>query len=329
MKIAVIGSGAWGTALALHFCKEHDTVLLTKNQATASKLLYDRENRKYLPHQIFPPQLKVTSLTDKNSLDEISIAIIATPTAAIRETLNQLKKLENLPYLLASKGFEKESCLLPHQVASEVHPHNRHVGLFAGPTFANELATGLPSALCISTKNLEWGKVMAKALSNNVLRIYANDDPIGVGVGSAVKNVIAIACGFSDGIYAGSNARAALITRGLAEMIRLALALGGKDKTLRGLGGLGDLILTCTGDLSRNRHVGFKLAQGENLSTILCELGHVAEGINTLQWVLKIAKQYQVDMPISQTIQAVINGQIKAQDTVDLLMNRLPKLEES
>lgn len=329
MKIAVIGSGAWGTALALHFCKEHDTVLLTRNQASARKLLYDRENKQYLPHQAFPPQLKVTSLTDKHSLDEVSIAIIATPTAAIRETLSQLKKLENLPYLLASKGFEKESCLLPHQVASEVYPHNRHVGLFAGPTFANELATGLPSALCISTENLEWGKAVAKALSNNVLRIYANDDPIGVGVGGAVKNVIAIACGFSDGIHAGSNARAALITRGLAEMTRLALALGGKDKTLRGLGGLGDLILTCTGDSSRNRQVGFKLAQGENLSAILCELGHVAEGINTLQWVLKIAKQYQVDMPISQTLQAVVNGKIKAKDTVDLLMRRLPKVEES
>ncbi|QRN41250.1 MAG: NAD(P)H-dependent glycerol-3-phosphate dehydrogenase [Neisseriaceae bacterium] len=327
MRIIIIGNGSWGTALAIHFSRTHNTSLLTRNCKDAQKLNQDRENKKYLTNYHFPDSLTIDFIENIDCLSPYDLVIIATPMIAVRATLESLPVLKSTPILVASKGFEKGTGLLPHQVVADIYPNNKSIGLLSGPTFAQELASGLPSAICLSTDNLIWGKDITKMLNNSTMRIYLNDDPIGVGVGGAVKNIIAVASGFSDGKHVGNNARAALITRGLAEMTRLANSLGAKEDTMRGLGTLGDLILTCTGNLSRNRQVGLKLAEGKNLQEILQELEHVAEGINTLPEVLAIAKKNNVEMPITEMLSNLLTGKISVDDVVETIMRRSPKIE--
>ena len=255
--------------------------------------------------------------------------LVVTPTAGLRPVLeNWIVPFANkTPVLAACKGFEQNTGLLPHQVLQEMLPENDCVGLLSGPSFAQEVAQGLPCAVCLASNNIDWAENLSIKLNNNTLRLYFNSDPIGVAVGAAVKNVMAIATGVADGINYGMNARAALLTRGLAEMTRLSVALGGQEKTMMGLAGMGDLILTCTGSLSRNRQVGLKLAEGKSLPQILQELGHVAEGVNTVGEVVRMAEKYQVDMPITRVLFDLLQGKVDANVAVERLMLREPTFE--
>ena len=225
------------------------------------------------------------------------------------------------------KGFEAETSLLPHQVAEHVLPAEFHRGVLSGPSFALEVARGLPTALVLASDDESFAQRAAQALHHSRLRIYASNDVIGVEIGGAVKNVMAIAAGVSDGMSLGNNARAALITRGLAEISRLGLKLGGRAETLGGLSGAGDLILTCTGDLSRNRRVGFLLAQGQSLDEILVQLGHVAEGVYAVREVHELAHRLEVDMPICEAVYRVLYDHVPAHEMVANLLNRTTSLE--
>ncbi len=328
MNIAVLGAGAWGTALAIHFARQHPVQLWTHNSAHAAQLTQSHQNQRYLPDYPFPPQLTVTAELQA-ALNQAELIIIATPVAGLRSTLEAIKARhgQDIPILAACKGFETESGLLPHQVMAAVLPDNNRCGLLSGPSFAQELAQQLPCAVCLAGSHTQWLQAVITALNTPVMRLYANQDVIGVAVGGAVKNVMAIATGLSDGLHCGLNARAALMTRGLAEINRLAQALGAEETTLMGLAGMGDLILTCTGNLSRNRQVGLKLAEGKALPDILTELGHVAEGVYTITEAHKMAQRLQIELPITAMLYRLIQGEISAHQVVDALMMRSPKFE--
>lgn len=326
MHICVMGAGAWGTALAIHFAHHgHEVLLWTHNGEHADALARERENHRYLPGFAFPQALSVAATLPLNT----DLVMIATPVAGLRESAQRLQAagLGHIPLLAACKGFEQGSGLLPQQVLAAVLPENPCLGLLSGPSFAQELAQQLPCAVTLASAQLPWVKTLAAHLNNQVLRLYANQDVVGVAVGGAVKNVMAIATGIADGLGCGMNARAALMTRGLAEISRLALALGGEAATLMGLAGMGDLILTCTGSLSRNRRVGLLLAEGKNLQQILTELGHVAEGVYTIEEAQRQARQLGVDMPVVQILYDLIHGKIDVHTVADALMERRPRIE--
>ena len=254
--------------------------------------------------------------------------LLAVPIAALRATLRQIAaKSQPVPVIWACKGFEAETSQLPHQVIAETLPQDFPRGVLSGPSFALEVARGLPTALTLASNDGEFSKQAAQALHHARLRIYSSTDVVGVEVGGAVKNVLAIAAGIADGMGFGHNARAALITRGLAEMSRLGLKMGGQAETLGGLSGAGDLILTCTGDLSRNRQVGIMLAQKHSLPNILQQLGHVAEGVYTAREVHKLAQRLAVDMPICTAVYRVLHEQMSAASAVENLLSRSPNSE--
>lgn len=328
MNIAIIGAGAWGTALAIHFARQqHNVTLYTNEQEHAQAMRQTQSNTRYLPSFRLPENLCTALLAD--GIANTDLILLVTPTAALRSVLQNTltSQCPNTPILAACKGFERNTGLLPYQILTDVLPNNPHLGVLSGPSFAQELAQGLPCAVCIAGENHTWINSISGSLNTSTMRLYANYDPIGVGVGGAVKNVMAIATGVVDGMEYGLNARAALITRGLAEMTRLAICLGAKEATMMGLAGMGDLILTCTGSLSRNRQVGLKLAEGKALAQILQELGHVAEGVNTVDEVVLSAQKHQVDMPITHILKQLLDGQIQAAQAVQTLMLREPKAE--
>ncbi|WP_066567830.1 NAD(P)H-dependent glycerol-3-phosphate dehydrogenase [Snodgrassella sp. CFCC 13594] len=325
MKICVMGAGAWGSALAIHFSLHgHVVSLWTHNAEHAQALSQDGENQRYLPGFSFPPTLRIDT-----QLNDAELVIIATPVAALRQSAERLQAagLGEVPVLAACKGFEQKSGLLPHQVLTEVLRQNVSVGVLSGPSFAQELAQQLPCAVTLASDHLAWIKTMAQTLNTSVMRLYANHDVVGAAVGGAVKNVLAIATGIADGLHCGLNARAALMTRGLAEITRLATALGGDVTTMMGLAGMGDLILTCTGALSRNRQVGLMLAEGKNLQQILNELGHVAEGVYTVNEAHQLAQHLGVEMPITEILFQLIHDNIAVAEVADALMERAPKVE--
>lgn len=328
MQISVFGAGAWGTALAIHFARHgHKVLLYTRRADEAATLNTERVNRRYLDGFVLPETLTVSA--DLNEAAATELAIIATPVSGLRPTLAALRQAKGaqVPVLAACKGFEAVSGLLPHEVIQDELPGLEHFGLLSGPSFAQELAQGLPCAVCLASPAQEWIGALSGSLNTPVMRLYAQTDVIGVGVGGAVKNVMAIATGIADGLNCGLNARAALMTRGLAEIGRLAQALGANAATLMGLAGMGDLILTCTGALSRNRTVGLKLATGKPLSEILSELGHVAEGVNTVREVVVQARRLEVDMPITETVADLFDNRFGVNDAVHQLMTREPKFE--
>lgn len=328
MKIAVIGAGAWGTALAIHFARHnHDVTLYARTEDDAAAIRSAGENTQFFPGFPLPTALQVMAMN--SNLSQAELILLVTPTAALRPVVQEWVRphAAATPVLAACKGFEQGTGLLPHQVLRELLPKNPCLGLLSGPSFAQELAKGLPCAVCLASENQAWITELAAALNSSVLRLYANNDPVGVAVGGAVKNVMAIATGVTDGLEYGLNARAALMTRGLAEITRLATALGAQPATMMGLAGMGDLILTCTGALSRNRQVGLKLAEGKPLTQILDELGHVAEGVNTVGEVVRMAQDYQVEMPITAVLYQLLQGQITAATAVESLMLREPKVE--
>lgn len=324
MKLAVFGAGAWGTALAMTFAVRHQVTLWTWLAAHAEAMAAARENTEFLPGYRLPDGLAVTS--DRSvALDGAVLAIIATPMAGLRQTAKLIAPT-GVPFLWVCKGLEAGTGLLPHQVVAQAAP-GATCGALTGPSFADEVARGLPTAITLASRDVGFARSMAEALHTPRLRLYVNDDVIGAEVGGAVKNVLAIATGICDGLGLGLNARAALMTRGLAEITRFGVALGARRETFMGLAGLGDLILTCTGDLSRNRRVGLALASGRPLETIQRELGHVAEGVMTTHEVTRKAAELGVEMPITEAIRAVLDGEIRAVDAVDRLMGRDTKFE--
>jgi glycerol-3-phosphate dehydrogenase (NAD(P)+) len=323
MKIAVVGAGAWGTALALAFASRHEVRLWTWQAAHADAMNAARENVEFLPGYALPPAMAVTADMAAATAGA-DLALVATPMAGLRNTVGALPA--GLPFLWVCKGLEAGTGLLPHQVVEHAGSQ-ADCGALTGPSFAEEVAKGLPTAVTLASRNLGFAREMAEHLHTPRLRIYANDDIVGAEVGGAVKNVLAIATGLCDGLGLGLNARAALMTRGLAEITRFGAAMGARRETFMGLAGLGDLILTCTGDLSRNRRVGLALSSGRPVDVILRELGHVAEGVMTSREVLRRATELGVDMPITEAICAVLDGRIKAVETVERLMARDTKIE--
>ena len=327
MKISLLGAGAWGTALAIAFSGKHEITLWSREEDVAADLLSLRENRRFFPGYRLPDAVAVT--TDfAAAVAGADLLVVATPIAGLRPTLERLVAISaRVPLLWVCKGFEAGSGKLPHQVVEEVFGEPPSCGAFSGPSFAEEVAAGQPTAVALASRDAAFAREIARQLHAPRLRVYANDDLVGVEVGGAVKNVLAIATGACDGLGLGLNSRAALITRGLAEIARLGQALGAQRETFMGLAGMGDLILTCTGDLSRNRRVGLGLAEGKPLAQILEELGHVAEGVYTAREVARLASELDVDMPISAAVAAVLDGQYSAAAAVDQLMRRDPKEE--
>ncbi len=335
MNITVIGAGAWGTALAISLSDHHQVTLWARDAAQIETLRATRCNQRYLPHSTLPDSLEL-SADFPVALAHADLAIIAVPTGALRVTLQRFAQLPQRPtgesgaklgVVWLCKGFEAETSLLPHQVAAETLPPEYSYGVLSGPSFAQEVARGLPTALTLASVDEAFAQRTAQALHHAHLRIYASSDVIGVEVGGAVKNVMAIAAGICDGLKLGYNARAALLTRGLAEIARLGLKLGGRPETLSGLSGTGDLILTCTGDLSRNRQVGLLLVQQHDLPEILQRLGHVAEGVYTVREVHRLAQRLDVAMPICEAVYRVLYEQIPVAEAIAELLNRTPSLE--
>ncbi|EEZ75865.1 glycerol-3-phosphate dehydrogenase [NAD(P)+] [Neisseria lactamica ATCC 23970] len=329
MKITVIGAGSWGTALALHFSQHGNRVSLwTRNADQVRQMQEERENKRGLPGFPFPETLEVCAdLAD--ALKDSGLVLIVTSVAGLRSSAELLKQYGagHFPVLAACKGFEQDTGLLTFQVLKEVLPDNKKIGVLSGPSFAQELAKQLPCAVVLASENQEWVEELVPRLNTSVMRLYGSTDVIGVAVGGAVKNVMAIATGLSDGLEYGLNARAALVTRGLAEITRLASAMGAQPKTMMGLAGIGDLILTCTGALSRNRRVGLGLAEGKELHQVLVEIGHVSEGVSTIEEVFNTACKYQIDMPITQTLLQLIRKEMTPQQVVERLMERSARFE--
>lgn len=327
MKIAVLGAGAWGTALAIAFARRHEVTLWARDAAQAEAMRSTRENARYLPGCPLPATLRIEAdFAAAAGASELNV--IATPLAGLRETLHLLRAIAPAtPVIWVCKGLEAGSQMLPHQIVAEELGEGVPCGALTGPSFAEEVAQGLPTAITLAAADGAFAESMAQALHNSRLRVYANHDVIGAEVGGAVKNVMAIATGICDGMGFGLNARAALITRGLAEITRLGLALGGKRETFMGLAGMGDLILTCTGDLSRNRRVGLALAKGLPLERILRELGHTAEGVSSAREVAVLAGRLGIDMPITQAVGSVLYEGLPASQAVEQLLGRDPKLE--
>jgi len=329
MKICVLGAGAWGTALAINAADRHAVSLWARDAAQVAAMRAGGQNRRYLPDVALPASL---SLCDGPVLDaarQADLVIVATPMAALRGQLHALRDLR-VPVAWLCKGVEtgagERPGLLPHEVQAEVAP-DLPAGALSGPSFAQEVARGQPTALVAASAHAEVRDALVTAFHGERLRVYANDDLVGVEVGGAVKNVLAIATGLADGLALGLNARAALITRGLAEMTRFGLALGARADTFMGLSGLGDLVLTATGDLSRNRKVGLLLAQGMTLAQAVDSLGHVAEGVYCARTVLQRARQGGVEMPIAECVVGLLDSRLRPADAVAELMGREPGVE--
>lgn len=333
MKLLVVGAGAWGTALALQACQRHDVTLWARDAALIQSMQQQGENQRYLPCRALPSALHLSHAPFNDALLHVDLTVLAVPMASLRSVLQALAPLQKQqPLAWLCKGFEavqpssQAVGLLAHEVQAEVAP-GMLAGVLSGPSFAQEVAGGLPAALVAASAHASVRDTLLQAFHGGNFRIYANQDVVGVEVGGAVKNVMAIATGLCDGMQLGMNARAALITRGLAEMTRLGVAMGARADTFMGLSGLGDLVLTATGDLSRNRQVGMALAQGQSLDAVLQSLGHVAEGVYSAQTVVARAAQLGVDMPIAQAVVAVLQGQTSAQQAVAALMGRGAKGE--
>ncbi len=321
MKVAILGAGAWGTAMAVAAAQRHDTRLWVRDPVQAAAMAARRRNALYLPEVELPAKLALGAELDAAlAHGEGGLTIIATPMAALRGLLRALPSGRGVLWLC--KGFEAGSGALGHEIARQLRP-GAPCGVLSGPSFAQEVARGQPTALVAASEDAALRDAAVAVFHGDVLRVYTSADVVGVEVGGAVKNVMAIATGILDGLPgAGLNARAALITRGLAEMTRLGLALGAQAETFMGLSGLGDLVLTATGDLSRNRRVGLLLAAGQTLAQALQSLGHVAEGVASAPVVLARARALGVEMPITEAVVEVLQGRLTPPEAMRRLMAR-------
>ncbi len=337
LPLTVLGAGAWGSALAVHAVARNDVLLWARDPELVRHLRRRGENTRYLPGVELPESL--------NLADDLELAlrhaagglvVLAVPVAGLRDMAQALRALWSsasatapAPVLILAKGFEQGSALLPHEVVGQVFDGwgaAPALGVLSGPSFALEVARAMPVAL-VAAGTQAVVDTAVRALHGGSMRVYASDDAVGVAVGGAVKNVQAIACGVCDGLQQGANARAALITRGLAEMARLGVALGARLETFMGLSGIGDLVLTCTGELSRNRRVGLQLAAGKDLQAVVRELGHVAEGVYTARTVLELARQHGLQMPITEQVCELLDRRVDPQGAVAALLAREPRAE--
>ena len=331
LKICVLGAGAWGTSLAIHLAKLHTTKLWARNSGHASGMKKSQSNPLYLGDFKFPVLLEIEDDL-RLALSDVDLVVCAVPTSGFRQILKSINEInQSTPVIWANKGLEKSSAKLPHEIALEElgdpDINNRHWGVISGPSFAAELVRSLPTALTLAATSKKTAILAANIFHHHNMRVYTSDDVAGVSVGGALKNVIAIAAGISDGMGFGNNARAALITRGLAEISRFGAYLGSKQDTFSGLAGSGDLVLTCTGEYSRNREVGIQLAKGESLETILNSLGHVAEGVYTATEVIRRIGKENIEMPITSEVNNVIQFKKSPKDAVLDLLGRSIKSE--
>jgi glycerol-3-phosphate dehydrogenase (NAD(P)+) len=328
MRIAVLGAGAWGSALAISFTSSgHDVALWARSPADCEHIARTRSSRS-LPEAPIPGAVQVEPDLSR-ALAGTDLIIVTTATAGLRTTARAVADIAPAPRLLwACKGFEQGTRRLPHEIVAEILPAARMTGALSGPSFALEVARGQPTAIVLASREADFAAGTAAQLNSPRLRIYSSADLVGVELGGAVKNVIAIAAGICDGLSLGRNARAALITRGLTEIVRLGVAMGGQPETFMGLTGLGDLVLTCTGDLSRNREVGVRLAKGQALDDVLRELGHVAEGVQSAASVRDLACEKGAEMPITEAVCGVLFEGRPAAEAVRQLLARDPKAED-
>jgi glycerol-3-phosphate dehydrogenase (NAD(P)+) len=339
MRVTLLGAGSWGTAMAAQaarYLQPGDVCLWSRSLEQIEGMQQSGINTGYLPGVPLPKdlQLEVSFERAIERLSENDLLVIATPMSGLSETVVQVLRIAKhaLNIVWLCKGLEPSTTLLPHQVVEredQLHSHGlRHsYGALSGPSFAQEVGNGMPCALTIASKSNTLCNIVQSAFHHGNMRIYASDDLVGVELGGAIKNVLAIAAGIGDGLDLGLNARAAVLTRGLAEMMRLVKAAGGRPETCMGLTGVGDLILTATGDLSRNRRVGLALAAGKPLPEILDNLGHVAEGVLCASAVGNLAARLGVEMPITTMMDAVLSGKLSPHEAVKKLMGRDPKLE--
>jgi len=328
-KIAILGAGSWGTALAILAARNGcQTLLWGHNPDHIAALAQDRQNKRYLPEYPFPEHLAVTA-----DLAEVAafsnLILVCVPSHAFKNTLIKLK-----PYLSngikiawASKGFNPDDGSLLHEIVAKIFSAQTPAAILSGPTFASEVAANLPTAITIASVQPDFAKQLAGILHGGLFRTYTSSDVIGVEVGGAVKNVLAIAAGIADGLGFGANTRAALITRGLSEIIRLGVKLGGKQDTFMGLAGLGDLILTCTDNQSRNRRFGLALGLGKDRTTAIQEIGQEIEGVSAARETFLLAKKYAIEMPISEQTYKVLYEGLEPRTAVQNLLAREQKAE--
>jgi glycerol-3-phosphate dehydrogenase (NAD(P)+) len=324
MKVAVLGAGAWGTALSCVLAARLDVSLWARDASQAKTIGSTRRNERYLAGFELPSTVAVTADLEA-ATQGAQLLLAATPVAGLRALLKQLGGGQPLAWLC--KGFEQGTGELPHQIAQATLGDKARFGALSGPSFAEEVARGLPCALTLASRDGAFARDAAALLHGGRMRVYYSTDLVGVEVGGAVKNIMAIAAGISDGLGLGLNARAALITRGLAELARLGTALGGKPETFMGLAGAGALILTATGDLSRNRRVGLELARGKALEEVMSTLGHVAEGVYSAKEVVRLATARGVDMPVTSAVNDVLAGRLAPAAAVERLLARESKME--
>jgi glycerol-3-phosphate dehydrogenase (NAD(P)+) len=322
--IVLLGAGSWGTALAIQFARGGGpTVLWGRAEDEPERLARERENVRYLPGAAFPPSLAIEPDLQR-ALARGDDVVLVVPSGVLRAVLTQIKPLigPKARIAWASKGFELSTGKLPHQVAQEVLGRSVPVAVLSGPTFAREVGQGLPTAIAVASPDEAFARSLAERISFGGFRAYTQSDIVGVEIGGAVKNVLAIATGCSDGLGYGSNSRVFLITRGLAELMRLGVALGAKRETLMGLAGLGDLVLTCTDDQSRNRRFGRALAAGKAVDAAIAEIGQVVEGYHAAKAVHEVAERHGVDMPICGYVYDVLHRKVPLEDVIESMLAR-------
>lgn len=329
ISVAVVGAGSWGTALAALIARHgHPTVLWGRDAAAIAAITHSHENPRYLPGIALPGALRAT--TDlAAALRDADLVLVVVPSHAFAETLHALAphRPAKAGVAWATKGFEPGSGRFLHEVAAEVLGEDVPLAVVTGPSFAKEVASGLPTALTVHSDDAAFAQLVADVLHGPTFRAYTGDDMLGAELGGAMKNVLAVATGVADGMQLGLNARTGLITRGLNEMLRLNQAIGGQPATLMGLAGLGDLVLTCTGDLSRNRRLGLALGRGQSLADALREIGQVVESVQTADEVMRQADRHGIELPISRAVQAVLHGEITPVDALRQLLAREQKAE--
>jgi glycerol-3-phosphate dehydrogenase (NAD(P)+) len=327
--IAVLGSGSWGTALAIQFARAgRPTRLWGRNTAQLAEMREARCNRRYLPDATFPELIEVAG-TLESALQGVSDVLVAVPSSGFRSLLTELapRLAREACIAWATKGFERDSGLLPHQVAQSVLGKGRMMAVLSGPTFAREVGAGLPTAMVVASADETFAMRIAEDLASPGFRTYVSTDIAGVEIGGAVKNVIAVGAGLSDGLGFGANMRVALITRGLNEMTRIGVALGARERTFMGLAGLGDLVLTCTDDQSRNRRCGLALARGLSVDEAMQEIGQVVEGYHAARVLRAVARRLNLDLPVCEGICRILFDGAAAGDVVRELMARPPQAE--
>lgn len=329
--IAILGAGSWGTAIALYLARRGQTVnIWSIEESEINAMRTEKANNRYMPGFSLPDTIHPTTSL-KEAVENVDDVIVVVPSIGFRQTLTQLKSLisPHTRLTCAAKGLDTETGQLLGEVALEIFGKERPFAVLSGPSFAREVAAGLPCAVVIASHDKTMAHDLAKRFNSPIFRIYTSDDVVGVEVGGVAKNVIAIATGISDGMELGSNARSALITRGLAEIMRLGIALGGKLETFVGLSGLGDLILTCSDDQSRNRRLGLALGKGQDIHQAEKAIGQVVEGKRNAELITKLAEQHGVDMPICDIVWQILQNKLSAKDAIEQLLARSSKSELS